>query len=87
MSLPKIMPLAETAALMFAPEAEYERQGDVQDVVFPCGYAVAADGDTINLDLGRCRFEYCFGARQHSLSLELAGRRRTPEHSGDRRYK
>jgi predicted GH43/DUF377 family glycosyl hydrolase len=37
---------------MFAPEAEYERHGDVQDVVFPCGYTVASDGDTINLYYG-----------------------------------
>jgi predicted GH43/DUF377 family glycosyl hydrolase len=37
---------------MFAPEAEYERRGDVQDVVFPCGYTVARDGDTINLYYG-----------------------------------
>src|SRR6266850_534413 len=31
---------------MFAPEADCERHGDVQDVVFPCGYTVASDGDT-----------------------------------------
>ena len=31
---------------MFAPEADYERHGDVQDVVFPCSYTVASDGDT-----------------------------------------
>ena len=37
---------------MFAPEAEYERHGDVQDVVFPCGYTVATDGDTVNLYYG-----------------------------------
>jgi predicted GH43/DUF377 family glycosyl hydrolase len=37
---------------MFAPEADYERQGDVQDVVFPCGYTIAPDGDTINLYYG-----------------------------------
>ena len=37
---------------IFAPEADYERHGDVQDVVFPCGYTVAADGDTINLYYG-----------------------------------
>ena len=37
---------------MFAPEADYEHQGDVQDVVFPCGYTVAADGDTIKLYYG-----------------------------------
>jgi predicted GH43/DUF377 family glycosyl hydrolase len=37
---------------MFAPEADYERHGDVQDVVFPCGYTLASDGDTINLYYG-----------------------------------
>jgi len=37
---------------MFAPEAEYERHGDVQDVVFPRGYTVASDGDTINIYYG-----------------------------------
>lgn len=37
---------------MFAPEADYERLGDVQDVVFPCGYTIDADGDTINLYYG-----------------------------------
>jgi predicted GH43/DUF377 family glycosyl hydrolase len=37
---------------MFAPEADYERHGDVQDVVFPCGYTVEGDGDTINLYYG-----------------------------------
>ena len=29
---------------MFAPEADYERHGDVQDVVFHCSYTVGADG-------------------------------------------
>jgi predicted GH43/DUF377 family glycosyl hydrolase len=37
---------------IFAPETEYEHQGDVQDVVFPCGYTIASDGDTINLYYG-----------------------------------
>lgn len=37
---------------IFAPEAEYERRGDVQDVVFPCGYTLGADADTINLYYG-----------------------------------
>lgn len=37
---------------MFAPEADYERRGDVRDVVFPCGYTLAPDGDTINLYYG-----------------------------------
>ena len=37
---------------VFAPEAPYERQGDVDDVAFPCGYTIGDDGDTINLYYG-----------------------------------
>ena len=37
---------------MFGPEEPYERNGDVGNVVFPCGYAVAPDGDTLNLYYG-----------------------------------
>ena len=37
---------------IFGPEAEYERRGDVRDVVFPCGYTLGADGDAINLYYG-----------------------------------
>ena len=37
---------------IFGPEADYERIGDVRDVVFPCGYTLGADGDAINLYYG-----------------------------------
>jgi predicted GH43/DUF377 family glycosyl hydrolase len=37
---------------MFGPEAPYERGGDVNDVVFPCGQTIGADGDTINMYYG-----------------------------------
>ena len=37
---------------MFGPEAPYERGGDVNDVVFPCGQVIGADGDTIHLYYG-----------------------------------
>jgi predicted GH43/DUF377 family glycosyl hydrolase len=37
---------------IFGPEAEYERRGDVNDVVFPCGNTMSADGDTINVYYG-----------------------------------
>ncbi|GIV14810.1 MAG: glycosidase [Armatimonadota bacterium] len=37
---------------MFGPEEPYEREGDVANVVFPCGYTIADDGDTINLYYG-----------------------------------
>jgi predicted GH43/DUF377 family glycosyl hydrolase len=37
---------------MFGPEAPYERNGDVSDVVFPCGQIIGEDGDTIHLYYG-----------------------------------
>jgi beta-1,2-mannobiose phosphorylase / 1,2-beta-oligomannan phosphorylase len=37
---------------IFGPETDYERKGDVDNVVFPCGYTIAADGDTLNLYYG-----------------------------------
>jgi predicted GH43/DUF377 family glycosyl hydrolase len=33
-------------------EAPYEREGDVNNVVFPCGFTLGADGDTIYLYYG-----------------------------------
>jgi predicted GH43/DUF377 family glycosyl hydrolase len=36
----------------FGPEEPYERRGDVGNVVFPCGYTIASDGDTINVYYG-----------------------------------
>jgi predicted GH43/DUF377 family glycosyl hydrolase len=36
----------------FGPETSYESAGDVGNVAFPCGYTLAADGDTINLYYG-----------------------------------
>ena len=37
---------------VFGPHEPYEQHGDVDNVVFPCGYTVAADGDAINLYYG-----------------------------------
>jgi predicted GH43/DUF377 family glycosyl hydrolase len=37
---------------LFAPEEHYEREGDVPNVVFPCGWTIADDGDTINMYYG-----------------------------------
>jgi predicted GH43/DUF377 family glycosyl hydrolase len=36
----------------FGPEERYEQRGDVGNVVFPCGYTIAADRDTIHLYYG-----------------------------------
>ena len=48
---------------IFGPETEYERKGDVRDVVFPCGYTMAPDKDTINL---------YYGAADSSIALARA---------------
>ena len=37
---------------IFGPEESYELRGDVDNVVFPCGYTIAPDGDTIHLYYG-----------------------------------
>lgn len=37
---------------IFAPHERYEREGDVNNVVFPCGYTIGSDGDTIHLYYG-----------------------------------
>jgi predicted GH43/DUF377 family glycosyl hydrolase len=37
---------------VFGPEAPYERAGDVDNVVFPCGYTIAEDGDTLYMYYG-----------------------------------
>jgi len=41
-----------SADWIFRPEEPYELQGDVANVVFPCGYTLASDGDTLNLYYG-----------------------------------
>lgn len=37
---------------IFGPEADYERNGDVGNVVFPCGLTLGNDADTIHLYYG-----------------------------------
>ena len=37
---------------VFGPEEPYEMHGDVGNVVFPCGYTILPDNDTIHLYYG-----------------------------------
>jgi predicted GH43/DUF377 family glycosyl hydrolase len=39
-------------AWVFGPETNYERFGDVNNVIFPCGYTLEGDGDTLRLYYG-----------------------------------
>ena len=44
---------------VFGPHAPYERQGDVPDVVFPCGWILRDDGDTLDLYYGAADSVIC----------------------------
>jgi predicted GH43/DUF377 family glycosyl hydrolase len=37
---------------VFGPEQSYEQRGDVDNVVFPCGYTLGPDGDTLRIYYG-----------------------------------
>ncbi len=53
------IPLLRGASWIMGPEASYERTGDVANVVFPCGFTIGADGDTINLYYGAADSSVC----------------------------
>lgn len=55
---------------MFGPEADYERTGDVRDVVFPCGQTIGSDGDTIHLYYGAA--DSCVAMASGSIRALLA---------------
>jgi predicted GH43/DUF377 family glycosyl hydrolase len=82
MSLPKT-----GDSWMFAPEAEYERRGDAQDVVFPCGYTIAADGDTINLYYGAADSSIALAHGSTRSLLTWLDANGHSEHTNDRRHK
>jgi len=71
---------------MFAPEADYERHGDVQDVVFPCGYTIAADGDTIRLYYGAADSSIALASGSLRGLLEWLYENGHSEQSHDRRH-
>ena len=71
---------------MFAPEADYERHGDVQDVVFPCGYTIAADRDTINLYYGAADSSIDLAHGSISALLCWLDGNGHSEHNNDRRH-
>jgi predicted GH43/DUF377 family glycosyl hydrolase len=54
---------------IFCPEEPYERFGDVANVVFPCGYTIGADGDTINLYYGGA--DSCIALARGRISMLL----------------
>jgi predicted GH43/DUF377 family glycosyl hydrolase len=55
---------------IFGPSAPYETAGDVPDVVFPCGWLLGDDGDTVRMYYGGA--DTCIAVATASLS-ELLG--------------
>ena len=55
---------------IFGPEAPYERRGDVENVVFPCGFTLGADGDTLNVYYGAA--DTCIALATGSIQAMLA---------------
>lgn len=54
---------------IFAAEEDYERVGDVGNVVFPCGHVVAPDGDTLRLYYGGA--DSCIALATTKISMLL----------------
>jgi predicted GH43/DUF377 family glycosyl hydrolase len=55
---------------VFGPEEDYERQGDVGDVVFPCGTTIGPDRDTLSIYYGAA--DTCIGLATARISELLA---------------
>ena len=55
---------------IFGPETPYERRGDVENVVFPCGFTRDADGDTLNIYYGAA--DTCIALATGSIQTMLA---------------
>ena len=54
---------------IFGPETSYECQGDVGNVVFPCGYTLADDGDELRIYYGAA--DTCIGVAFSSVRAIL----------------
>ena len=61
--------LARSSEWIFGPHTAYERTGDVPDVVFPCGWLLDDDGDTVRLYYGAADTSICLA--EASLSALL----------------
>ena len=66
--------LARGNEWVFGPAANYERSGDVPDVVFPCGWILRDDGDTIDMYYGASDSTVCLATASLAELLDhLAG--------------
>lgn len=66
--------LLRSQSWMFGPEASYEVVGDVGYAVFPCGYTVGDDGDTIQFYYGAADTTICLATGSIKQMLEWLDR-------------
>ena len=62
--------LARTREWVFGPQEPYERSGDVDNVVFPCGWLLDDDGDTIRMYYGAADTSICLATASLAGLLE-----------------
>lgn len=61
--------LARSSEWLFGPDAPYERTGDVEQVVFPCGWLLGDDGDTLRMYYGAADTSVCVATASLTLLL------------------
>jgi predicted GH43/DUF377 family glycosyl hydrolase len=66
--------LARSSEWIFGPEAPYERTGDVAQVVFPCGWILLEDGDTLRIYYGAADTSVCVADASLAALLAWLGR-------------
>jgi predicted GH43/DUF377 family glycosyl hydrolase len=62
--------IARSREWLFGPQAHYERAGDVGDVVFPCGWLLDGDGDTVRIYYGAADTSVCLATASLSALLD-----------------
>jgi predicted GH43/DUF377 family glycosyl hydrolase len=62
--------LARSREWIFGPDASYERTGDVADVVFPCGWLLQDDGDTLRIYYGAADSSICVATASLTALLD-----------------
>jgi predicted GH43/DUF377 family glycosyl hydrolase len=62
--------LARGNEWILGPDQPYERSGDVPDVIFPCGWLLREDGDTIHLYYGAADTVVCLAEASLSVLLD-----------------
>jgi predicted GH43/DUF377 family glycosyl hydrolase len=66
--------LARSNEWLFGPDTEYVRIGDVDQVVFSCGWQLLDDGDTIRMYYGAADTSICVATASQSALLAWLAR-------------